>query len=868
MLPLVHAIPAFPKPAPGKPLLRIILLVLGLMLGWPAAGATPDQAAKRRTVLVLYSNSPDVPGFQELGAAIHRTLQSGSPVPVDILSEYTGLDRFQGEAYQRSLLSLYHAKYEGTPIDLLIPIGPTALEFIVSKGFRPGVPVVSCYVASRIVQAAREKRPELTGALPAQNATKTLDLMLATHPATRRIHVILGASPYELEQAERGRALFAPYAQRVQLEFWNGLSLEQMESRIAKLPDEDLVLFGSLLQDAAGRVYTSNLALNRVCRASRRPVYGVIGEDLGEGITGGILLSMGLSGRASAELGLKVLGGTPASAIPILPDTGAAPMFDWRELQRFGIRERNLPPGSDVRFRKVGLWEAYWKVISGALAVIGIETLLVAALVVQLRKRKRTERALVSARQRYRTVADFTHDWEFWQRPDGSFDYVSPACERITGHPPSAFQENPALLGSLVLEEDRPTWEAFQAEALAGREEAAFAYRIRVASGELRWVEQASNPVQLDGTHLGGSRGSIRDITDRKQAELDLKQAYREIQELKDRLEAENTYYREKIQAVEPSSELLGRSDAMKYLLFRIRQVAPSETTVLIQGETGTGKELVAETVHRLGPRSNRPLIKMNCAALPPGVAESELFGHERGAFTGAQSQRKGRFELADGATLFLDEVGELSPEVQAKLLRVLQDGSFQRVGGDRTLKVDVRVIAATNRDLGQEVAAGRFREDLWYRLNVFPITAPSLRQHKEDLPILVQAFIERLCAKLGRPVPNIPTSVITALQAHAWPGNVRELQNVLERAVLATEGSVLRLADAWSPVAPPRLESGMSPESPQATLEEVERRHVTSVLEACTWRVEGKGGAAERLGLKPSTLRSLMTRLGISRGR
>jgi len=288
--------------------------------------------------------------------------------------------------------------------------------------------------------------------------------------------------------------------------------------------------------------------------------------------------------------------------------------------------------------------------------------------------------------------------------------------------------------------------------------------------------------------------------------------------------------------------------------------VAPSGTTVLIQGETGTGKELVAEAIHKLGSRQDRPLVKINCAALPPGLAESELFGHEKGAFTGAQTLRKGRFEVADKATLFLDEVGELSPEVQAKLLRVLQDGEFQRVGGDRTLKVDVRVIAATNRDLSQEVTAGRFREDLWYRLNVFPITVPPLRDRLEDIPVLAQSFVARFCQNLGRPGLELPKSLLQKLQAYPWPGNVRELQNIMERAVLVSEGTALRLADPLNAdrTAPAQVSS--------RSLVDIERQHILQTLEAAKGKIEGPGGAAERLGLKPSTLRHRMVKLEIGR--
>ncbi|MCX5730615.1 MAG: sigma 54-interacting transcriptional regulator, partial [Deltaproteobacteria bacterium] len=601
--------------------------------------------------------------------------------------------------------------------------------------------------------------------------------MLAMYPATRRIDVVLGASEYELRQAEVGRRIFSSFAERVELVFLTDLSLEQIEARVAALSDDALVLHASLLQDASGRDFTSNLPVERVSAASRRPVFGLIHEDMGSGILGGQLVSMEVSGKVAADLGLRVLRGEPPSAIPLVADAGLAPMFDWRQLERWSVRERDLPPGSIVLFRPPTIWQQHGRAIGLGIAVIALESLLVAGLVFQLRRRRRVERELARAETRYRTVADFTHDWEFWQRPDGSFEYVSPACERLSGHPPADFMD-PGLLERLVHENDLPAWRAYQEAALAGGEPAPLEYRIRTRAGEVRWVRQANNPVSLDAGQPAGSRGSIGDITSRKLGDLALQNAYEEIAALKDRLEAENTYYREKIQAVEGSSELLGHSDPMKYLLFRIRQVAPAHTTVLIQGETGTGKELVAEAIHALGPRKDRPLVKINCAALPPSLAESELFGHEKGAFTGAQSQRKGRFELADGATLFLDEVGELSPELQAKLLRVLQDGSFQRVGGDRTLKVDVRVIAATNRNLAKEVAAGRFREDLWYRLNVFPITVPPLRQRKDDIPALAQAFVERTCQRMGRAAMEIPRSVMQALQIRDWPGNVRELQN------------------------------------------------------------------------------------------
>jgi len=839
----------------------VVLMVLALRTLSAAPPPGPLAKGPRKTAVVLHSLPQDVPGLRELSTAITEVLQKESPVELDVYSEYTGLDRFASPTYDASLVSLYNEKYASRKVDLLVVVGPTALEFVISRKFLPGVPVVTCYIAQRFVEAARINRPDITGALSAKNAPKTIDLMLAMYPRTRRIQVVLGASDYERNQAQMGRVIFSPFSGRVGFEYLNDLTLEQIEAKVRSLPEDELVLFGSLLQDASGRDFFTNDALTRVSAASRRPVFGVVSEDLGDGILGGVLLSMELSGKASARLGLRVLNGEPARSIPLLADTGAAPMFDWRQMKRWGIREGALPPGTILRFKKVSLWDAYWKEISAGLGIILIESLLVTGLVLQLRRRKRIERELADAETRYRTVADFTHDWEFWQRSDGGFDYLSPACERVSGFPAESFRSDPTLMAGLVLDSDRPIWTAFQTEALVAQAPASLEYQIHTRAGETRWVEQTNNPVRLEGDRSAGTRGSIRDITARKQSELDLKKAYQEIGVLKDQLEAENTYYREKIQAVEGSSELIGQSDPMKYLLFRIRQVAPSETTVLIQGETGTGKELVAEAIHTLGPRKDRTLVKVNCAALPPGLAESELFGHEKGAFTGAQALRKGRFELADGATLFLDEVGELSPDVQAKLLRVLQDGQYQRVGGTRTLQADVRVVAATNRDLAKEVAKGRFREDLWYRLNVFPISVPPLRQRKEDIPMLAQFFLDGFCQKLGRNPLDLPRSVVQALQAYAWPGNVRELQNLIEQAVLVSEGPLLRLPDRLGSAPSGSVGSGLLP-----SLVELERGHILKVLETTNWKIEGAGAAADILGLAPSTLRSRLLKLGIGR--
>jgi len=308
--------------------------------------------------------------------------------------------------------------------------------------------------------------------------------------------------------------------------------------------------------------------------------------------------------------------------------------------------------------------------------------------------------------------------------------------------------------------------------------------------------------------------------------------------------------------------EIVGESDALRYVMFRVDQVASTDATVLLCGETGTGKELLARAIHRRSARRNRPFVVVDCAGMPATLIESELFGRERGAFTGAHASQIGRFELATHGTIFLDEIGELPLEVQPKLLRVLQEGQVERLGNPRTVDVDCRVIAATNRDLAQEVREGRFRRDLFYRLNVFPITVPALRQRRTDIPLLVKHLVERLGTALRRRVDSIPEEVMETLRRHDWPGNVRELENVLQRAIIVSRDGALTLGDTWQPAIETSLSAG------DATLTEVERRHIVRVLGDVRWRIEGPGGAAQILGLKPSTLRSRMQKLGVMRPR
>jgi formate hydrogenlyase transcriptional activator len=341
-------------------------------------------------------------------------------------------------------------------------------------------------------------------------------------------------------------------------------------------------------------------------------------------------------------------------------------------------------------------------------------------------------------------------------------------------------------------------------------------------------------------------------------------QAYQEITELKDRLAKENVYLEEEVRTDHDFGEIIGENAALRRVLKEVETVAPTGSTVLICGETGTGKELIARALHDLSPRRDRTFVKLNCAAIPTGLLESELFGHEKGAFTGAITQKVGRFELAHQGTLFLDEVGDIPLELQPKLLRALQEQEFERLGSARTVRVDVRLVAATNRDLAHMVADGRFRSDLYYRLNVFPVVLPPLRERRDDIPMLVRHFTQRFARRMGKRIETIPAAVMDALVRYSWPGNVREMQNVIERAVILSRGAELEIPLSEFKQQTNAIASDF-PSSP-STLEEAEREHILRALGETNWILGGPGGAAFKLGMKRTTLQSKMRKLGIAR--
>jgi formate hydrogenlyase transcriptional activator len=440
--------------------------------------------------------------------------------------------------------------------------------------------------------------------------------------------------------------------------------------------------------------------------------------------------------------------------------------------------------------------------------------------------------------------------------PDTGYVWVTPKTRELFLFAPDD-ELNYESLFQRIHPEDRDRVKQAVQQAVQAGEFLRSEYRIVLPDGNIRWMiargqrylTSTGEPVRMVGVSL--------DITERKRMEEQLRENLREIENLKQRLERENLCLQEEVKFLVEHTEIVGQSLSMEKLLAQAEQVARTDSTVFLQGETGTGKELLARAIHKMSARKDRPLITVNCASLPPTLIESELFGREKGAYTGAMTKMIGRFEIADGSTLFLDEIGELPLELQSKLLRVLEEGNFERLGSTKTLHVNVRIIAATNRDIENEVRDGKFRKDLFYRLNVFPIMIPPLRERPEDIPLMVWAFVGQFQKRMGKEIETISKKSMEALQSYSWPGNVRELRNVIEHAMILNKDKTLVLQV-------PKL--GSSEAGATRTLEEMERRHIMAVLEKAGWRVAGKGGAAEVLGLKRTTLYSKMKKLRIHR--
>jgi PAS domain S-box-containing protein len=472
----------------------------------------------------------------------------------------------------------------------------------------------------------------------------------------------------------------------------------------------------------------------------------------------------------------------------------------------------------------------------------------------------RLARTVEHQERRWRTLLEHVQLLVVGCTQDGLLDYVNPFCLRTTAY------SGDELLGRridiLFDKQELPAASAVVEQMLAGEPVGHPKLRIRTKDGGSRTVVCSGVTLFGDDGSISGMLSIAADITEQENAEAARDEAIRQLEEMAARLEGENLYLKQEMEVRSGPKSIVGTSPPIRYVVHQAQLVAKTRAAVLIEGETGVGKELVARSIHDMSDRAAAPFIGINCAAITATLVEAELFGSEKGAYTGADRTRKGRFELADGGTLFLDEVGELSLEVQAKLLRVLQEGEFERVGGQQTRRADVRIISATNRDLAAEVAAGRFREDLYYRLRIFPITVPPLRERREDIPLLVQHYAESLAARHGRDINQVPAPVMNALCAWSWPGNVRELANVIERAVISSNGPLLMLPPDFARAAPATPAKAAASNS----LLDVERNHILATLRQTNWKIHGPGGAAEALGLHPNTLRSRMQKMGISK--
>jgi PAS domain S-box-containing protein len=470
-----------------------------------------------------------------------------------------------------------------------------------------------------------------------------------------------------------------------------------------------------------------------------------------------------------------------------------------------------------------------------------------------------------SAELRWRNLLENVHLSVVGVDPEKNVFYANPFFLTLTGYKKSELLNHPFV--NIIPEEQREAI-SIRLEEVLDRQSSIWSERLLsvvTKSGLQRQILWSNVLVANNGNSQSGILSIGNDITDQVQAEEARDLVIQELESFKEKLEEENISLKEMIQADNSFKEIIGKSNGLLYVLSKVQQVASTDSTVLVLGETGTGKELVARAIHQESERADKPFIRVNCAAIPADLVESELFGHEPGAFTNAIKLRRGKFELAEGGTIFLDEISEMPLDTQAKLLNVLQEKELERVGGSRTIFVDVRVISATNRDLNTEVAEGRFRPDLFYRLNVYPVTIPPLRKRKEDIPLLVKHFIALFNNKFGKNIEEVPTLVMDSLINYDWPGNIRELQNVLERAVITCSGSSLNLPD--------QLRSKANSHSTNTTVDtellplaEVERQHILRALQQTDWQISGLKGAAHILKMNPSTLRSRIKKLGLEK--
>jgi PAS domain S-box-containing protein len=470
---------------------------------------------------------------------------------------------------------------------------------------------------------------------------------------------------------------------------------------------------------------------------------------------------------------------------------------------------------------------------------------------------------LQRSEQRFRVAAEVAADVIYDADVPNDAQGWCGDIDGLTGYDPGEFPRTMSGAVATVHPDDRETLQASIDYAIETGTDLQAKYRVRRQDGSYMYIEEYARPTELENGQVTKAVGVLTDVTERVLAQQELERALAELSRLKDNLQAESEYLQSEIKREHDFEEIIGNSPTLAATLRKVEAVAATDSTVLLLGETGTGKELLARAIHARSERNHRPLIKVDCSTLPEGLIESELFGHVKGAFTGAIETKAGRFELAHEGTIFLDEIGELPNDLQSKLLRVLESGEMQRVGSGGERTVDVRVIAATNRNIEKEVREGRFRSDLYYRLGVFPIESPPLRNRREDIPAIASLFVSRCAAATGKTIRTIDTGSMKRLVGYDWPGNIRELRNVIERAVILSAGDTLTIDENLGGA---NIPAQSASNSLAQDLHAIERTQILQALESSSWKIKGAGGAADQLGLKPSTLHSRMQRLGISR--
>ncbi|MBW1786666.1 MAG: sigma 54-interacting transcriptional regulator [Deltaproteobacteria bacterium] len=888
-------------------ILRALLCILpALSLFFPVLSASEEISPKN--VLVLASYGHETPVEYQFSKGIRSIFEAAGPFQIHIDIEHLDMIRFQDERYAQLMLDMFRYKFSQVRPDLIIAVFSAAFDFALKYGpeLFPGVPVVFAEVERSFLEG-RVVGPHVTGVLTADRYKETFDLALRLHPATRRVAIVAGAGAIGRRWAKAALEVLREYEERIDLIDLSALPIEEILQRVANLPPQTVLVYLPVLVDGAGRKFIAPESLSRISRASSAPAYSCWELLLGHGIAGGYLSSFEGTGKAAAEMALRILRGEKPTNIPFTDESESWYMFDWRELRRWRVAEKKLPTGSVVRFKELTAWDRYRGRIIVIIAVFLLQALIISYLVHQRRVRRRVEQKIKENVTLEKLVSELSSDFIHVSGEDmdsriqdtlsrvGSFmgadrcylfRFNKEKTEFRISHVWEAegIQEDPVVRGVIV--EELFPWLA--ENLIAARDivipdveklpremahmELDYCRRMGIRSfvilpiqveneplcaigmdcirEQRNWPQETLGRLRLVGENVGNALA-------RYHSELNLKQTYDEIKQLKERLEAESAYLQEEIRVEHNFENIIGRSEALKYVLYQVEQVASTDTPVLILGETGTGKELIARAIHRLSPIGRRPLVKVNCAALPADLVESELFGHEKGAFTGAASRQIGRFEIAAGSTLFLDEIGELPLPLQAKLLRVLDSGEFERLGSAATLHTDARIIAVTNRDLQEEVREGRFREDLFYRLKVFAITLPTLRKRKEDIPLLIQWFTEQLSRKLGRARTEIPVHAMKRMQDYDWPGNVRELKHTVESALVTAGGNIFQFD---LPEGTGQMVGDFK------SYQDMERDYILQVLEATQWKIQGENSAARVLQMHPNTLRARMKKLGIKR--